>query len=805
MKYKVIACGVFEPYLTHLAAECPNEIDICALDAGHIVAFMERWRQHYSRAVYIDMGIPGEGRLIEFTRKMAEVFEWDHEVIEGDPGLLERMLSGDWSDDRIFVLPPNRGSVSTGDDKIFAAVAIDSGYERGRFSNAEVVIESASGERDHAGIGLGIDAGGTYTDAVIYDLGSRSVLAKAKALTTYHNLVEGIRNALSQIPDNLLRLVQVTSLSTTLATNSIVEGRARKVGLIALSPWGWTEEQLGHRPIVNVPGAVAITGEVLTPLDEDACRAAVKFLVEVEQCAALVIAGYATVRNPELADRARRIASEVSDVPVLCAHEVSRRLNSIHAAQTAVANATLVPVIRFLIDSVHRALADFHISGKLMVVKGDGTPVDESIARARPVETVLSGPAASVSGARILTGLDDALVLDIGGTTTDCAIIENGHAAVSPEGARIGSWVMGVDAVEICTAGLGGDSRIDFTADRRITVGPVRNIPLAYLAHEHESVREFLDGLDEGRLAGQMDASAMDVLVFSNPVPMDLTERERTLVDILRKGPAPAARTAREMSLPSHTLLPLSRLEACGMVKRAALTPTDLLHVEGKFTRWNVDASKRALSIFAAMYGSPPEEVLERAMLAVTRRLYEEIIRRETTWENRKLRDLPEEWKFLLDKAFCDDHRGLCVTLSLRRPVVAIGAPAEALVPAVRKHLQAEVVVPEHADVANAIGAIGSEVVVREEVLIKPGHSSNYVLHGAEERIEFGDLEKATARAVEISRARARERAIEAGSIAPEVTVSRTDSAGSVSGGGQVFLERRVTAVASGGAFGGGG
>ena len=238
------------------------------------------------------------------------------------------------------------------------------------------------------------------------------------------------------------------------------------------------------------------------------------------------------------------------------------------------------------------------------------------------------------------------------------------------------------------------------------------------------------------------------------------------------------------------------------MVKRAALTPTDLLHVTGKFTRWDVQASRLALAVFAAMHGASPEEILDRAMLAVTRRLYEEIIRRETTWENRKLRDLPDDWKFLLDKAFRDDGKGLGVTLSLRRPLVAIGAPAEALVPEALKHLHAEVVIPEHADVANAVGAIGSEVSVREEVLIRPGHSSSYVLHGAQERVEFSDFEKATARAVDIARARARKRAIEAGAIAPEVTVSRSDSAGSASGGGQIFLERRVTAVASGGAFG---
>lgn len=772
-------------------------------NAEHVVSFMERWRQHYTRAAYIDLGFPGEEVLMDFTRDMARIFEWKHEVIQGDIDLMRSILAGDWQDDRVFVLPPNSRSVSSGDEKIFAVASIDGEDNIGRFSPAEVLIESGEGSRPCAGIGLGIDAGGTYTDAVIYDLGEKRVLAKSKALTTYHNLVEGIREALSQLPNDMLQQVQVTSLSTTLATNSIVEGRGHKVGLIALSPWDWTEEQLGHSPLVNVPGAVAITGEIITPLDEDACRAAVKRLVKDERCAALVIAGYATVRNPELANRAREVAAEVTDVPVICSHEVSRRINGIHAAQTAVANATLIPVIRALIDSVHEALADFHVPGKLMVVKGDGTPVDESIARARPVETILSGPAASVSGARITTGLSDALVVDVGGTTTDCAIIENGHVAVSPEGARIGSWTMSVDAVEISTAGLGGDSRIDFRSDRAITVGPVRNLPFAYLAAEHSSVKDFLKSFNEKRFAGSVDASPLDILVLSHRVDLDLSDREQQLVDILSDGPVPAIRVAGMMGLPSHILLPTYRLESCGMLKRGALTPTDLLHVTGKFSRWDAGASKRALDIFAVMYGEDSAVILDKAMLAVTRRLFEEILRREVSWENPKLPELPDDWQFLLSKAFeSSTDLGINVSLSLNRPIIAIGAPAEALVMDVANHLKAEIIVPEHADVANAIGAIGSEIVVREEILIRPGHMSNYVLHGSEERIEFSELEKATEKAIEISRARARKQAILAGAIAPEVTISRTDRAGSISDGGQIFLERRVTAVASGGAFG---
>lgn len=636
-------------------------------------------------------------------------------------------------------------------------------------------------------------------------MGRRELLAKAKALTTYADFVTGIRAALAQLPDQLLRRVEVTALSTTLATNSIVEGRGHNVGIIALSPWGWTEEQVGHAPIVNVPGAVSITGEVLHPLDEDSCRAAVEALVDVEGCEAIVVAGYATVRNPVQANRVRAIVAEMRDVPVVCSHEVSCRLNGISGAQTAVANAGLLPAIRALIESAHRALSDFGVAGRLMVVKGDGTPVDEVVARERPVETILSGPAASVSGARILTGCHDALVVDIGGTTTDCAIVEDGHVAVSEDGARVGSWVMSVDAVQVSTAGLGGDSRLDFTRERRVSVGPTRSIPLCALAQEFAYVKDWLANFDIGRHRGDLDACALDVLVLGETSRIRVGPREEQLLDILRRGPVPAMQAADELGLPSHILLPLSRLEACGAIKRSALTPTDLLHVSGRFTRWDTEAAGLALEVFAGIYGDTPENTLKAAMDAFARGLFEQIVRREVSAESHRLRELPADWAFLIDKAFADNGKGLRVKLSLRRPLVAVGAPAQAFAPVVAEHLAAEVVIPEHADVANAIGAIGSEITVREEVLIKPGQRCGYVLHGSQERVEYAELGRATQEAVEMSRRRALGRAVEAGAAAPKVEVATKDLCGSASGGGSVFLERRVIAIATGGAFGNGG
>jgi N-methylhydantoinase A/oxoprolinase/acetone carboxylase beta subunit len=652
---------------------------------------------------------------------------------------------------------------------------------------------------DSSQLGLGIDAGGTYTDAVVWSFEERKILAKAKSLTTHNDLVLGIRDVLGKLPPALLSQVRVTSLSTTLATNAVVEERGCKVGLIVLSPWDWTEEQVGHSPLINVPGAVSINGEILQPLDEAKCRSAARELIEDHHCEAIAVAGYATIRNPVLADRARQIIAEIYDVPVVCAHEVSRKINAIHGAQTAIANARLLPIIRSLLEAVKKALGDYGVSGKLMILKGDGTLVDESVARKRPVETILSGPAASVNGARVLTGKRDAVVVDIGGTTTDCAILSHGQVRVCDDGARVGKWVMGVDAIDVSTIGLGGDSRIDFGTARQILVGPQRSIPFAYLADVHNNVMDFLEKLDLLPYKQWSDASPLDVLVLVGRTRNDLTDAEKNLLDLLEEKPVPALAAAEALGLASYRLLPTKRLESLGIIRKASLTPTDILHVTGVFTRWNTDAAQKALDLFSVLYGEPPEAVIEKVTETITRRLFDEIVRREVSYETRhKISDIPTDWEFLLSKAFADDESsGLSVRISLRRPVVAVGAPAGALVPPVGNRLHCQVLIAPEADVANAVGAVAAQVRVRAEVLIRPNGEWGYVLHGEHERMQFADLEEATAIAKDIARKRAYERALEAGAQDPVVNVTIEDGAGTSSDGSQVFLRRRVLAVAS--------
>ena len=135
------------------------------------------------------------------------------------------------------------------------------------------------------------------------------------------------------------------------------------------------------------------------------------------------MAGYFAVRNPAHEQAVRDLIFELTGKPVSCGHDLAWRLDAPRRALTAVLNARLIPVIQQLIHAVHGLLAEKSITAPLMVVKGDGSLVAEDTALARPVETILSGPAASVVGAHHLAGEDDVFVVDMGGPTTDIALL----------------------------------------------------------------------------------------------------------------------------------------------------------------------------------------------------------------------------------------------------------------------------------------------------------------------------------------------------------------------------------------------
>ena len=346
-------------------------------------------------------------------------------------------------------------------------------------------------------IGLGIDAGGTYTDTVIYDLITDITICKSKSLTTKWDFTRGIAAAMAALDRDMLLEVELVALSTTLATNAIVEDEGQKVAMIIMPPYGRFEPQdIPYEPKAVVSGQLEINGKQISPVDEEEVSRTARRMVAKEDVKAFAVSGYAGAVNPSHELLVKRIIREQTGLFVTCGHELSDILNFKTRAHTAMLNARIIPKLASLLLDLEKVLQSLGVTAPIVVVKGDGTLMSADMARERPVETILSGPAASVAGARHLTGLVNALVVDMGGTTTDTAALENGAVGVCAAGANIGGHRTHVKALEIRTAGLGGDSLIQWEKGK-FSIGPRRVAPVCWLGANYPGTEQALKFLDK--------------------------------------------------------------------------------------------------------------------------------------------------------------------------------------------------------------------------------------------------------------------------------------------------------------------
>jgi len=739
-------------------------------NARYVVEFLESWRRHYRRAVLIDHGF-ATAEHEELTRATAEAAGWEYEKLPGSLALLEALVNGEWDEERFLTVPPGHVTVPTNDERILAAAHAPRGADASNHATPSApprvrvgsFVYGEAGEADvQADVGLGIDAGGTYTDAVLYEFATGRVLGSSKALTTPHDLTLGIEEALRGLDSALLPRVSYTCLSTTLATNAIVEGRGLLVGLL-LMPYHEESLQRIRTPLFRTLGArMTIEGRPERPVDERQVLDAAEQML-AEGAASFAVSGYGSVRNPEHEQQVRDILRRrYPRVPVVCGHELSGRLNFITRANTAVLNARLLPLVEDLLDSVARVLARMGIAGPLFVVRGDGAIMRQDAARERAIETVLSGPAASAAGARFLTGKPDAIVVDMGGTTTDIAVLRDGQLALNAEGARVGGWQTSVCAADIHTVGLGGDSAVRPQGRGRVRVGPGRLIPICFLAAREPGVREELRRVSRALRAGAVPPVAADFYALERSVQdLPLEGREARIVELLQEGPKSVLALSQACGCLAPQLLKIGRLERMGIVRRAGATPTDALHVLGAYRAYDEEAARVALGDLGMFIGVDAEEAARLVREETERQLALAVMRRE----------LAEEWPASGPKVF-KEHEGLLRRIvdggrgdgfELRwrqvRPVVGIGAPAGAYLGACRR-LGMEPLIPPHAPVAGAVGAVTSEVVVRELVRIRPAQFGTYVLFAPDGRDEFGSLEaaeqEARRRVVELVRRRGR-------------------------------------------------
>ncbi len=654
---------------------------------------------------------------------------------------------------------------------------------------------------------LGVDTGGTYTDAIALTPESAQVVASAKALTTRADLALGIEQAIAGLAVDPAA-VALVCLSTTLATNAIVEGHGGRVCLVLLGydpdlidRYGF-QRDLVVDDVVFVGGGHDIYGREVQPLDEEALRRAV---AEREgHVDAFAVSDYVGVRNPEHELQARDLLASLTDRPVTCGHELSEELNSIRRATTVALNARLIPLLHDLLLAVRRALTGRGIDAHLMLVKGDGSLMSAELALQHPVETILSGPAASVLGARYLTGRDDLLVVDMGGTTTDLAVLREGRPRANVQGAWVGGWRTLVRAVDTRSVGLGGDSHVALERSGDLRVGPERVVPLSLAALETPRLVEGLARLLGG--GRHRPGRPQFFSLVGRAAPQDLTETESQLLSFLADGPRSLEEIARRVSWAQVYLAYPNRLEASGIIQRIGFTPTDALHVLGVYEPWHGEAARLGATILGRHLEMSAERLAEMVCDRVTDRLACEIVAQVAADEVGEEKLLEGRGTcFFLDRALHPDRASaLEVRCSLRLPLAAIGAPVGAYFPKVAEKLGVELLIPEHAGVANAIGAASGSVVQSVEVLVEPEYNvagiGGYTVHTSEERREFGQLDAALAFAENAGQRLAAEAARRAGAEEIVVRTERHDQSGSVAAdlGDSLYLGSRLRFTAAG-------
>jgi N-methylhydantoinase A/oxoprolinase/acetone carboxylase beta subunit len=658
---------------------------------------------------------------------------------------------------------------------------------------------------------LGIDTGGTYTDAVLWTsepAPAGKVLAKAKALTTRHDLAVGISGAVERVIDQAgvaPSSIKLVSMSTTLATNALVEGQGGRVALVMI---GFADDDLeraglkaalGGDPLVVLPGGHDVHGNERR-LDTTGLEDQLPTLAQ--SVSGFAVCAYFAVRNPAHELAVAEMIRQRTGLPVTASHELSAKLGGPRRALTTLLNARLISMIDRLVDATEGFMARRGIDAPLMVVRGDGALVSAGFARRRPIETILSGPAASLVGARHMTGIDNAMVSDIGGTTTDVAVLDQGRPRLDPEGATVGGYRTMVEAVAMRTFGLGGDSEIgleDGGLRPRLMLGPRRLVPLSLAAHAHGDVvlaelERQLRTPNPGRLDGRF---AMRTGVPER-LAAGLSPAEDKLYGAITAVPLPLDRVLASTAQAAT----LNRLVARGLVHVSGFTPSDAAHVLGGQANWNAQAARLGAELFARRKdgrGNPiepdAEAISARVLRALTRRSAEVIL--ETAFAEDGLEG-PETVAHALVQRAVDGWNGIAtLSVSLDRPVIGLGASAPLHYANLSELVGNQCIVPDDTDVANALGAVVGQVRVSAQATVSQPKEGLFRVSSPEGVRDFRSEAEAMALADSTVREAVSAMAAEAGTDQPEIAVEHDVRTATVESQ-RTFVEATVTATATG-------
>ena len=656
---------------------------------------------------------------------------------------------------------------------------------------------------------LGVDTGGTYTDAVILEDEER-VIAFSKALTTHSDLSLGIGSAIKKAVkqrNTAPEKISLVSLSTTLATNALVEGQGDRVALVMI---GFQDSDLEKHsifdalkgdPFLVIEGGHNYAGFEKNPLEKNKLS---RWISEIKCVSAYAVCSQFAVRNPEHELEAAEIIRKLTDKPVSLSHQISAKLNGPKRALTAVLNARLIALIDLLIIKAEHVIKSLGILAPLMVVRGDGALISAAQAREKPIETILSGPAASIVGARWLTGETEAIISDIGGTTTDIAVLKGGKPAIDPRGASVGPYRTMVEAVAMYTFGLGGDSEVKLRLEGLggdISLGPKRVIPVALAASiEPDLIHQTLDNQLKNETPNDFDARFIRrTRASTEPV---LSERDDKVYRRIGEQFYPMSEVVKSRL----DLQSVIKLVSMGVAQISAVTPSDASHVLGKSNAWDKEAAIKAIDLFARRRNGSGEllagstaQMAERIVCQLTEQTSSSILEMAFSEEKVDFGDKPDVLaKHPLTQFGLAGYSDLIkVNVGISKKIIGLGASALTYYPAVGAELNCEVILPEYAGVANAIGAVVGKIVMRESGVISSPSEGKYLVHLDGKPVNFTSEVKALKVLEEKLTEKSIQKAKEAGAENVSVNIDREIKTANIENR-SVFVEASVLVEASG-------
>ena len=582
---------------------------------------------------------------------------------------------------------------------------------------------------------LGIDAGGTYTDAVIVRDPDRKVVDSNKALTTYPDLLTGIENAIDGLDSKYLPEVKLVSVSTTLATNTILEKTGYPVALILIGQ----HTLPAITPIedyIVVKGGHNVAGLEDDVLDIETVR---EYAMKVkDRVSAFAVSSYFSIRNPDHEIKVRDMLAELTGLPIVCGHELSQDLGAYERGVTAYLNAQLLPIADQFIHAIQTDIRKRGIDAKLMMLKCDGSVIGIHEAMEKPIESIFSGPAASLMGASFLSGNDTCAVIDVGGTSTDVSLNYNGLPELIDTGAVVGGWHTKVKAIRMETSAMGGDSHV-WIKNRNINIGPRRVVPLCLAAIKYPG---FMEQIRSGRTPSRVmlaeNVQPTKFFVRTGKGTRNLSSFEKEILEIIGEEPVSLNdifwKIGKPISPDSVDSLIQKRL-----VQAIGFTPTDVLHVLGEYTKWDREASLIGAKILARL--TPMDET------ELCRHIKKEVA------INMTLDLMSFMYKGIAKPEIEKMIRGDFLSqFKVNVPVVLLGGPVHSYVEELNKLIVADIIVPEHAEVGNAVGALVGKGVKSIEILVKAFYKKTeriILVFSPVERREFSTYSEAIEFAIE--------------------------------------------------------